>query len=61
MPHVKPCARRIRKHIEHVALGAIFATLGTKHVVFFPVALPSRLDLGVYVAIRFVCRGGRFG
>jgi hypothetical protein len=44
MPHVQALARRIREHIEHVALGSPRVALGAERLVLVPIRLPFRLD-----------------
>ena len=61
MSNVQTRARRIRKHVEHVALRATFMPCAAKNVVLFPVALPSRFHLGVDETIRLERCGGCVG
>ena len=44
MPHVKPGARRIRKHVEAVELLALAVRVRLEGLVFEPVLLPLLLD-----------------
>ena len=46
---VQTDARRVREHVEDVALGPAGPARGAERLVLVPVALPARLDLEVVV------------
>jgi hypothetical protein len=48
---VQPLARRVREHVEHVALRAPRVALGAERLVRIPVRLPFRLDDGRIVTV----------
>ena len=54
MPHVKPGARRIRKHVEAVELLALAVRVRLEGLVFEPVLLPLLLD-GREIIVAHFC------